>query len=82
MISFLGQFSEHLGYVSLFPFLFELIDASSPRLQHIYSLMSDPELMYSKFGLRSLSKSDSWYGTDENYWRSPIWININYLALK
>jgi mannosyl-oligosaccharide glucosidase len=77
-----GQFSEHLGYVSLFPFFFELLESESPRLQHIYKLMSDPDLMYSKYGLRSLSKSDSWYGTDENYWRSPIWININYLALK
>jgi mannosyl-oligosaccharide glucosidase len=29
-----------------------------------------------------LSKKDELYGTGENYWRGPIWININYLVLK
>jgi mannosyl-oligosaccharide glucosidase len=34
------------------------------------------------YGLRSLSTEDSYYGKDENYWRSPVWININYLTLR
>jgi mannosyl-oligosaccharide glucosidase len=28
-----------------------------------------------------LSKKDEFYGTGENYWRGPIWMNINYLAV-
>ncbi|KAI7652922.1 hypothetical protein KC318_g14590, partial [Hortaea werneckii] len=32
-------------------------------------------------GVRSLSKKDELYGTDENYWRSPVWMNMNYLIV-
>src|SRR5690606_3070718 len=32
--------------------------------------------------IRSLSKSDELFGTGENYWRGPIWINLNYLIVK
>lgn len=34
-----------------------------------------------RFGIRSLSVSDPLYGVGENYWRGPIWINMNYLVL-
>ncbi|KAG5455538.1 MAG: hypothetical protein BJ554DRAFT_5014, partial [Olpidium bornovanus] len=34
-----------------------------------------------RYGLRSLSKSDAYYGQGENFWRGPIWVNINFLAL-
>ena len=43
--------------------------------------MSDPSHLWSNYGLRSLSKSDEFYSQGENYWRGPIWINMNYLAL-
>jgi len=43
--------------------------------------MYDPEEMWTPFGLRSLSKSDEFFGTGENYWKGPIWINVNYLAV-
>jgi mannosyl-oligosaccharide glucosidase len=32
-------------------------------------------------GLRSLGLKDSCYGTDVNYWRSPVWVNVNFLVL-
>ncbi|TPX08230.1 uncharacterized protein E0L32_001874 [Thyridium curvatum] len=71
----------HKGYVSLFPFLVGLVPADSPKLGKILDLIGDEEELFSPHGLRSLSKKDALYGTDENYWRSPVWININYLAI-
>ncbi|PGH17266.1 hypothetical protein AJ80_04908 [Polytolypa hystricis UAMH7299] len=72
----------HKGYISIFPFLTGALKPNSPRLKPILDLISDPEELWSDFGIRSLSKADKLYETDENYWRSPIWININYLVLK
>ncbi len=71
----------HKGYISLFPFLTGLLPADSPRLGKLLKLIGDEEELWSPYGLRSLSKRDEFYGTGENYWRSPIWININYLAI-
>ncbi|KAK2764963.1 Processing alpha glucosidase I [Arachnomyces sp. PD_36] len=72
----------HKGYISIFPFLTGLLPADSPRLKPVLDLISDPEEMWSDYGIRSLSKKDEFYGTDENYWRSPIWMNMNYLVVK
>jgi mannosyl-oligosaccharide glucosidase len=72
----------HQGYASLMPFLVGLLDAQDPKLQYILELMRDEDQLWSAHGLRSLSKRDEFYGKDENYWRGPIWININYLALQ
>ena len=72
----------HKGYISIFPFLTGLLPPDSPRLKHILDLIGDPEELWSDYGLRSLSKSDEFYETGENYWRSPIWMNMNYLAVK
>ncbi len=71
----------HKGYISLFPFLTGLLGPDSPRLGKILALLGDEDELFSPYGLRSLSKKDELYGTNENYWRSPIWININYLAI-
>ena len=72
----------HKGYISIFPFLTGLLPANSPRLKAILDLIGDPEELWSDYGIRSLSRKDEAYGTDENYWKSPIWININYLIVK
>ncbi|KAI8596799.1 glycoside hydrolase [Dissophora ornata] len=71
----------HKGYISLFPMLLGLVDPESEKLGHVLDLMYDPEEMWSPFGLRSLSKKDESFGTGENYWKGPVWININYLAV-
>lgn len=72
----------HKGYISIIPFLTGMVGPNSPRLKATLDLIHDPKELWSDFGIRSLSKKDEFYGTDENYWRSPIWININYMVVK
>ncbi|KAI9808746.1 MAG: hypothetical protein M1825_003898 [Sarcosagium campestre] len=56
-------------------------DKGNDRLAAILDLIADPKHLWSEHGIRSLSRADPLYGTAENYWRSPVWININYLVL-
>ncbi|KAF9423627.1 Processing alpha glucosidase I, partial [Podila epigama] len=71
----------HKGYISLFPMLLGLVDGDSEKFVHILDMMYDPKELWTPFGLRSLSASNEFFGTGENYWKGPIWININYLAV-
>ncbi|KAJ2778238.1 Processing alpha glucosidase I [Coemansia javaensis] len=71
----------HRGYVSLLPMALGLVPADSPKLGHILDMIEDPDALWSEYGLRSLARSDAFYGKGENYWRGPVWININYLVL-
>lgn len=75
------EFVCHEGYISLLPFALKLMPLESPHLKQIIELMSDPHKIFSDFGLLSLSRQDENFGTSENYWRGPIWMNINYLCL-
>lgn len=77
-------FSPHLGYPNLFPLLFGLIEnnKTSPELNAILNFISDETSVWTPYGIRSLSKKSEFFGIDSNYWRGPIWININYLILK
>ncbi|XP_006458472.1 hypothetical protein AGABI2DRAFT_217075 [Agaricus bisporus var. bisporus H97] len=72
----------HTGYLSLFPFLLELLPPNSPHLGAILDVLRDPEQLWSQYGLRSLSKSHPEFGQGENYWKGPIWVQMNYLALR
>lgn len=72
----------HKGYISLFPFLVGLMGPHHPHLEAMLDLIRDPKELWSPYGIRSLSSIDKYYGTDENYWRSPIWINVNYLIVQ
>ena len=71
----------HKGYLSLFPFLLSLLPPDSPHLGAILELLRDPEHLWTPHGLRSLSASHPDFGQGENYWKGPIWIQMNYLAL-
>ena len=71
----------HEGYISLLPFALKLLPKNSSTLPYLVELMSDKSKIFSPYGLLSLSKKDKYYGTNENYWRSPVWLNINYLCL-
>ncbi|QSL65479.1 hypothetical protein MERGE_002791 [Pneumocystis wakefieldiae] len=72
----------HIGYVTIFPLLTGLLSASSPRFDRLLDIIYSPDHLWSSYGLRSLSIKSPYYGKDENYWRGPIWININYMALQ
>ncbi|THH15032.1 hypothetical protein EW146_g5398 [Bondarzewia mesenterica] len=72
----------HRGYLSLFPFLLSLLPPDSTHLGAILDLLRDPEHLWSPFGLRSLSASHPEFGQGENYWKGPIWVQMNYLVLQ
>ncbi|XP_043216591.1 mannosyl-oligosaccharide glucosidase-like isoform X1 [Amphibalanus amphitrite] len=81
------RFVNALGYVGLFPLLLQLLPADSPRLGRLLDNMEDPRGLWTEFGLRSLAKTAPLYNRkntehDPPYWRGPIWININFLAVR
>ncbi|XP_062386640.1 mannosyl-oligosaccharide glucosidase [Sardina pilchardus] len=81
------QFVNALGYISLFPFLLQVLTPDSPKLEFILKDMRDPERLWTPYGLRSLSHTDPLYMKrntehDAPYWRGPIWINLNYLTVR
>ena len=59
-----------------------LLPSSSPHVGPMLDALRDPEHLWSPYGLRSLSASHSEFGQGENYWKGPIWIQMNYLALR
>eukprot|EP00474_Spongospora_subterranea_P009137 CRZ09595.1 hypothetical protein [Spongospora subterranea] len=74
-------FSDHIGYHTLIPFCLGQIPSTSPKLQSILQILADPEIFWTNYGITSLSMKDDLFGKDENYWRGPIWININYMIV-
>ena len=77
-----SYFECHPGYVSLFPFLTQLLKPESEQLSATLDLLSDHDALWSPNGLRSLSKAHPLFGEDEDYWRGAIWLPINYMALR
>ena len=75
-------FSPHIGYVTLFPLIHGVLESEDPAFEKLLATMRDENELWTKFGLRSLSKSSKLYRTGENYWRGHIWLNINYMVLQ
>jgi mannosyl-oligosaccharide glucosidase len=86
------DFEEHVlvchnGYVTLLPWIVGLMDTSkeeadAAKIAAILQSLGNKDELWSQHGIRSLSKRSALYGTDENYWRGPVWINLNYLILQ
>ncbi|KAJ7715951.1 glycoside hydrolase [Mycena maculata] len=72
----------HQGYLSMFPLFLGLLPSSSPHLGPMLDVLRDPDQLWSPYGLRSLSASHPLFGKDENYWKGPVWVQMNYLALR
>ncbi|CAI5536063.1 unnamed protein product, partial [Closterium sp. Naga37s-1] len=80
------RFVPHFGYVSLFPLLLRLIPPHASELGQQLEALREEKLLWTPFGLRSLATTSTLYMRrntehDPPYWRGPVWININYLAL-
>ena len=73
--------STHLGYPNFLPLIVGLVDSTEVLELQILSMMNNATL-WTDQGIRSLSKEDVNFGTGYNYWRGPIWINMNYLLLR
>ncbi|CAN1794618.1 Mannosyl-oligosaccharide glucosidase GCS1 [Linum perenne] len=76
----------HVGFVSLFPFMGKIIPPDSWILEKQLDMISNRRVLWSDYGLRSLARSSSIYMKrntehDAPYWRGPIWMNMNYMAL-
>lgn len=81
------QFVNSFGYVSMFPFLLQILRPENPVLAKVLFDLRDPQLLWTDYGLRSLAQTAPLYmkyNTEHNppYWRGAIWINMNYLILK
>lgn len=79
-----AQFVEHVGYVSLFPLMLRVLSPEAPQLAALLSVIRGE--LWTPYGLRSLSNRSRYYQRenapgDAPYWRGPIWINMQYLAL-
>ncbi|GJJ12478.1 hypothetical protein Clacol_006720 [Clathrus columnatus] len=70
------------GYLSLFPLMLGLLSPDSPHVEAILDMLSSPDHLWSNYGIRSLSAAHPSFGKDENYWRGPIWIPMNYMVLR
>jgi len=80
------RFVEHTGYVSIFPLMLRVLPVDSEHLGAVLNSIRDAEDLWTPWGLRSISKKSNYFQRgnapgDAPYWRGPIWINIQWLAL-
>ncbi|KAK5583883.1 hypothetical protein RB653_005487 [Dictyostelium firmibasis] len=73
------EFLRTYGYMNYFPMLLGVLDVDSSMISPLLTTIKDVNGIWSRWGIRSMSVKDKNFGTHENYWKGPIWININYL---
>jgi len=77
------SFSPFIGYGSILPIAFGMVDKKTVQFTKTLSLMTNTSMLNTGHGLSSIQRSSPEYlRTKDAYWRGPIWINMNYLALK
>ncbi|KAN0016271.1 hypothetical protein ACTFIU_006235 [Dictyostelium citrinum] len=76
------EFTRTYGYMNYFPMLLGVLDTDSPKVSPLLTTLKDVNGIWSRWGIRSMSVKDKNFGTHENYWKGPIWININYLFVQ
>jgi mannosyl-oligosaccharide glucosidase len=77
------QFDGHTGYLNFWPLFLGAIDKEDARFAITFKKMVAEETgLMTPYGLRSLSIYDPYYRLGDNYWTSPIWMNINFLIIK
>jgi mannosyl-oligosaccharide glucosidase len=72
----------HKGYISILPLALEILPKESIQVGLVLDMIHNSKQLWSPYGICSLSKQDVYFGEGENYWRGPIWMNINYLLLR
>ncbi|KAI9221847.1 glycoside hydrolase [Blastocladiella britannica] len=70
------------GYVSLLPWILDLVPAATHPEQHAWSLALVRDLARGGHGAQSLHRDDEVYGQGEDYWRGSVWINWQYMVLR
>lgn len=55
------RFVPHVGYISLFPFIWKMIPAQSWILEKQLDLISNRTILWSDFGILSLARTSSLY---------------------
>jgi mannosyl-oligosaccharide glucosidase len=89
---YINELVTKVGYINLFPFftgvLREELSGQEEKetiravINKIVHVIGDKDQLLSEGGIRSLSISDSEYGTLDNYWRGSVWLPINYMVLR
>jgi mannosyl-oligosaccharide glucosidase len=67
------QHVPRIGYVCLFPLLLKLLPPDSDKLPFVLDTLEDPDQLWTRFGLRSLSANDTYYKRNNAPHDSPYW---------
>lgn len=54
--------------------------ATNEQAKRMVKVLEDPTQLWTPYPMPVISKADSRFNP-ENYWRGPVWININYLTI-
>ena len=77
------RFDNHTGYLNFWPLFLYAVDVKSDRFASLVEKLIDKDYgMWTPYGITSMSKKDPYYKMGDNYWTSPIWMNINFLITK